>query len=221
MEAEEANRRKPIDAPHVVPALEAKNLSCHRSGRCVFRNLSFALRPGIALVAVGANGSGKSSLLRVLAGLLPLSHGHLLWQGESLDTGSEDWRKLIRYVGHLDACKPEETIGETLSYWSRLCGAPLIEDPFGVLRDGGSNQRVRALSAGQRRKLALTRLCMEEQGSGLRVWLLDEPTTALDRKGQEIFVNLVERHLKASGIAVMASHQRIPLARSETLALEE
>lgn len=210
--------RRPPDNRQAA-ALEGRNLSCRRSGRRVFKEISFALKPGTALIALGANGSGKSSLLRVLAGLLPLHGGNLLWQGQPLDAGSEFWRDRIRYVGHLDACKPEWTVGEAVSYWKGLCRGELLDDPFGMLRNAGADKRIRYLSAGQRRKLALTRLCLSGENPEPQVWLLDEPTTALDLKGQEVLVNLIERHLEASGIAVVASHQGIPLARAETLSL--
>lgn len=207
------------DHGHIV-ALEAEKLLCRRGGRRVFRGVSFSLEAGGALVALGANGSGKSSLLRVLAGLLPLAGGNLRWQGRALDTGSEGWRERVRYVGHLDACKPEWTVQETLSYWSGLSRAEMKDDPFGVLRDGGADRPVRHLSAGQRRKLALTRLCLARGAAeGPQVWLLDEPMTALDRAGQDALVNLVEAHQRKGGVAVIASHQEMRLAHSRTMIL--
>ncbi len=209
--------------------LEAEGLSCRRGGRCVFRGVSFALEPGDALVVTGENGSGKSTLLRVLAGLLPYAGGALRWQGRALDTGSEDWRNRVRYVGHLDACKPEWTVGETLAYWGAIYRGRLRDgdDPFGVLREVGEDRLARFLSAGQRRKLALTRLCLRGKPTGdspgelpeTQVWLLDEPTTALDRAGQDALVNLIERHQEGGGIAVIASHQGVPLDRRASLNL--
>lgn len=200
-------------------ALEAETLSCRRGGRCVFRCVSFSLEAGSALVVLGANGSGKSSLLRALAGLLPLSGGMLRWQGRALDTGSEAWRRQVRYVGHLDACKPEWTVGETLAYWAGLGRSSLSDDPFGVLREGGEDRLVRHLSAGQRRKLALTRLCLYGNAEKPHIWLLDEPMTALDRAGQDRLANLIELHRKRGGTAVIASHQDVPLAHSQSLVL--
>ncbi|MER2519152.1 MAG: heme ABC exporter ATP-binding protein CcmA [Bdellovibrionales bacterium] len=198
---------------------EADNLSCRRSGRCVFRGVSFVLEAGGALVVMGANGSGKSTLLRVLAGLLPHVGGSLRWQGEILNPFGEGWRERVRYVGHLDACKPEWTVGETLAYWGDLYRATLRDDPFCLLPDVGTGRLVRFLSAGQRRKLALTRLCLSGGTQESRVWLLDEPMTALDQVGQDALVNLIESHRKAAGLVVIASHQGVPLSRQVVLSL--
>jgi heme exporter protein A len=193
--------------------LNVNNLACRRGGREVFRDVTFALGDGEVLLVTGANGSGKSSLLRVLAGLLEPSRGDVIWQGQNI-AAQDNYTQHIHYVGHLDAVKNELTVGEMMDYRVALYGiAPrmdLAQDPFQLkmLRE----KPVRYLSAGQKRRLSLSRLVVSES----RLWLLDEPTTALDQNGQEMLAMCIARHRAAGGMAIIATHMdmQLPDARS-------
>ena len=171
----------------------------------VLRDVSFTLSPGSILIITGANGSGKSTLLRALSGLLPYD-GMVMWRGKSIAEDADEYRQNLRYVGHLDAAKPELTVSETLDYWCALSGClSMSNDPFGIsaLRD----KPVRYLSAGQKRRLALSRLMFGHAP----LWLLDEPTAALDADGQKILLDCIARHGASGGVAVIATHQELPL----------
>ncbi len=175
----------------------------------IFRDVDMALDAGEILLVTGENGSGKSTLLRTLAGLLPPSSGTVLWREKNIGEEPESYRHDIRYLGHLDAVKPEFTVVEMLNYWRALLGLAqttvlLPNDPFDVLAN--SHKLIRHLSAGQKRRLALSRLLLNEAP----LWIMDEPTTALDAKGQDILVKTISRFSARGGIAIIATHQELP-----------
>lgn len=198
-------------------ALAAKAIACQRSERWLFRDLSFSLAAGEALLLRGPNGSGKSSLLRLLAGLLPLSAGSLRWRGREPGTAAPEYRTELAYLGHLDALKPQLLLRENLQFWADLLGSTADLDEI-VERVGltpCADLPGQHLSAGQRRRFGLARLLLKP----VPLWLLDEPTTALDAAGQELSLELIDRHLAGGGIAVVSSHEPIVIARSRTLTL--
>lgn len=186
----------------------ASALACVRGERAVFAGLSFALAPGGALMLVGANGAGKSSLLRLMAGLLKPAAGRLTWDGADIALDAEAHRRRLRYVGHADAIKAALSVEENLRTWAVLWGGPdgtppriaAALDAFGIgrLRDVPG----RYLSAGQRRRLALARLLV----APARLWLLDEPRTALDADAMDRLDRVVARHRQQGGLVVMALH---------------
>lgn len=185
-----------------------ENLSCVRGGRVVFARLSFALRPGGALVLSGSNGSGKSSLLRLMAGLTPPLSGRLVWDGEPVADDPAAHRSRLHYVGHLDAIKPALSARETLVIAAALRGR---EDHLGdaamqALAVMGiarlADVPVRYFSAGQRRRLALARLF----ASPAPLWLLDEPRTALDAQAMAGLDEAIARHRGGGGMVVAALH---------------
>jgi len=180
----------------------ARSLTIRRGGRFVLRGVDFTVAAGGLLLVTGANGSGKSSLLRALAGLLPASGGEILWHNEAVQDFAAH-RARLHYLGHLDALKAELSVAEMLGYWSALRGAAPpradLAEQFGLARD----MPVRFLSAGQKRRLTLARLTLDDA----QLWLLDEPATALDAKGRELLVTLVAAHRKKSGVTVIAAHQ--------------
>lgn len=192
-----------------------------RGGRLVFAGVSFALAAGRALVLRGRNGIGKSSLLRMIAGLVPLEDGELTLQEAGADV---DLAQLCHYFGHLDAIKPVLSVTENLGFWASYlalgpdpapadsldCQAALDAVGIGQLADLPAGY----LSAGQRRRLALARLLVAPRP----VWLLDEPTSALDTEGQQRLFAMVEAHLKAGGLVVAATHADLPF-EIETLDL--
>jgi len=186
--------------------LTVQSLSCRRSGHVVFRDIAFTAKPGDFVLVTGANGSGKSSLLRVLAALLVPASGNLLWNTLDIEGDKAAHRGRLHYIGHLDAVKPELTVCEMLDYWRALRGAEKADlskclDAFALnklaLRQG------RSLSAGQKRRLSLTRLMMDEAP----LWLLDEPTTALDKDGQKLLWQQIIRHRSQGGIVIAAMHE--------------
>ncbi len=182
--------------------LAALNVSCQRGDRVIFRDVSFRLAPGQALLVIGPNGAGKTSLLRQIAGLLPLAAGDLRLQGAQADAALPE---LCHYVGHLNAVKTSLSVAENLAFWAEFLGsngaslAPAL-DGFGLspLADLPAG----LLSAGQKRKLALSRLFTAQRP----IWLLDEPQTSLDAASLVLLDAAIKAHLDGGGIAVVASH---------------
>lgn len=195
--------------------LAAYDLSCQRGGRTVFDGLSFALRPGEALLVSGPNGAGKTSLLRQIAGLLPLAAGRLEVEGAAADA---EIPELCHYVGHLNAVKASFSVRENLAFWAAFLdgdGASLDRSlaAFGL----GSLAELPAglLSAGQKRKLALSRLFAAPRP----VWLLDEPQVSLDAASVRLLDTAIKNHLEAGGIALVVSHTPLKTKFAHRLAL--
>jgi heme exporter protein A len=192
--------------------LQTQNITCRRGGRVVFRDVEFTLEPGTALVIGGANGCGKSSLLRILAGLIEPAAGSILWQGAAIDQDPFAHRARLHYVGHLDAAKPALTVCETLDYWRALEGTNEVNeaalDAFALRRL--IDRPVRSLSAGQKRRLTLTRLVLRPA----LLWLLDEPTTSLDREGQDLLRDQILRHVANGGMVIAATHEELNLPQA-------
>lgn len=196
--------------------LSAESLACVRGERLVFRGLSFRLPPGGALMLVGPNGSGKSSLLRLVAGLLPTAGGRLLWDGRPVGEDPDAHRARLAYVGHLDAVKPVFSVRDSLAFWARLggVGARAVDEAletFGLAELADVPGRF--LSAGQKRRVNLARLAL----GNASLWLLDEPTTALDRAATAALVDLVARHRSRGGMVMAATHVDIGIADAEAL----
>jgi heme exporter protein A len=186
-----------------------------RGGREVFHGLSFRLSAGEALLVTGRNGAGKSSLLRVIAGLVRLAAGQLTLEG-----GKEDCPigEQAHYVGHLDALKLSLTVAENLRFWAEFLG-PFSGDVRSALEavDLASLSDLPAayLSAGQRRRLSIARLVAVPRA----IWLLDEPTSALDATARIRLAELMGRHLASGGMIVAATHGAIGLERARELKL--
>jgi heme exporter protein A len=200
--------------------LIAEGLACERGGRLVFSGLDCVVPAGGALVLTGANGSGKSSLLRLLATLLPPTAGRLSWAGEPAGRDLAAYRARLHYVGHLDAIKPALGVRETLRFWSAMRGVPAPRldaalTAFGL--EARADWPCRWLSAGQRRRLALARLV----AAPAPLWLLDEPTASLDADGETRLVAAIATHRAAGGRVVVATHQPLPLSGARRLALED
>ena len=200
--------------------LVVDRLACRRSERLVFQGLSCVLPPGGALLLTGANGSGKSSLLRLLATLLTPAAGMVTWAGAPVARDLARYRANLHYVGHLDAIKPALGVAETLAFWTEMRGWPTSGivaalDAFAL--EAVADWPCRWLSAGQRRRLALARLI----AAPAPVWLLDEPTAALDADGERRLITAIERHRAAGGRVVIATHQALGLADAQYLVLED
>lgn len=192
--------------------LSGNGLTCVRGERMVFAGLDFAVAPGEFLQLRGANGSGKSSLLRLIAGLLRPVVGTVAWDGVDVRTDIEAHRGRLRYVGHLDAVKAILSVEENLLFWARLAdrdGAPArvaaALERFGIARLVEVPGRF--LSAGQKRRLILAQLI----AAPTAVWLLDEPTVGLDQDALAALRAVIDEHRGQGGIVVAATHEA-PLA---------
>jgi len=197
--------------------LEARDLACLRGERAVFAGVSFRLAPGAALLLTGANGAGKSSLLRLLAGLLRPAAGALLWEGADALADRAEHARRLRFLSPQDALKPALTPRESLAFAARLHGgggAPdAALDALGLLPL--AELPVRLLSTGQRRRLALARLAL----APAPLWLLDEPTLGLDAASVSRLGGLLARHREGGGAVVAATHLPLPLPGAAELRL--
>lgn len=199
--------------------LEGRDIACVRGERLIFKHLSFELSRGGALLLVGKNGSGKSSLLRVLAGLLPLAQGELVHQGEAAADDLLGYRASLHYQGHLDPVKPALTAAENLSTMSATLGGDPSRvkeaiDHCGLAHVADFTGRL--MSQGQKRRLALARLLTVDRS----LWLMDEPTAALDSEGQELVATLVAAHRADGGAVVISTHQELGIPNAMTLNLD-
>jgi heme exporter protein A len=192
--------------------LEVCSLECVRGRRRLFRNLSFSMTSGDCLELRGPNGSGKTSLLRMLCGLLPPTSGALLWQGEPISATREAYLSSLTYIGHRCGSKHELTTLENLRMSSALSGWGLSRDEA---RDvlgrmclaEQENLPARHLSEGQHRRLALARLVACRSA----LWLLDEVMTSLDEAAASAITTLIDEHVSRGGMAVVATHQDLKL----------
>jgi heme exporter protein A len=201
--------------------LNVNELDCERGGRTLFSGLSFALRPGEALRIAGANGSGKTSLLRILCGLLAPTSGKVLWNGSDVALLREEYSKQLVYLGHAPAVKDDLTAAENLSITCRLAGNPQPESAvqaalarFGLF---GKSFPVKRLSQGQRRRAALARLALSE---GRPLWLLDEPFSALDAEGVSLLGTFIKDHAARGGALVFTTHQDPGIGATQVIDLD-
>ncbi len=200
-----------------------RNLVCVRGERRVFAGLDFAVDAGGALVLAGANGSGKSSLLRLMAGLLPPASGTLSWDGAATAADPEAHRARLHYVGHLDAVKPVLTVAENLRFWAGLRPGRRAGNPgdsvgpaletFGIAHLADVPGRF--LSAGQKRRLTLARIVT----APAPLWLLDEPTTALDEAATASLEAAIAGHRAGGGMVVVATHTKMAVDGARVLDL--
>lgn len=201
--------------------LAASELECVRGDRTLFTGLSFAVAPGVGLLVQGANGVGKTSLLRIAVGLAPPARGAVTWEGRPIRSLGPAYRRELRYCGHPNALKDDLTALENVRTAAALDGRPITPDEahaalarVGV--DAAAELPVRSLSQGQKRRAALARLAL----GGARLWVLDEPLAALDADGAEWLAGMIDAQLAAGGSALVTSHQPLPTRTTlATLAL--
>ena len=201
-----------------MPLFQGSGLACRRGEVPVFEELDFSVEAGEALWIAGANGSGKSSLLRLMAGLLRPVAGAISWNGEPIERDRESHRARLRYLGHLDAVKPQLLVAESLAFWAESWDAPrsavvpaLERLGLAALQDAAG----RRLSAGQRRRLALARLLLAPAA----LWLLDEPSAALDSDAVAVLLDIIAECRARSGIVIFSSHDALPVPGLRQLTL--
>ncbi len=196
--------------------LDVEGLTLWRGERLLIADLSFALNAGEALHLAGANGAGKTSLLRALAGLLA-AEGRFLWSGEAFDPRSESHRARLVHIGHQDGVKSALTAMAHLSFWAALRERPGdIEAALAAFDLANfADFPGQYLSAGQKKRLSLARLALGPAA----LWLLDEPLTALDAQSRDRFLRHLAEHRQAGGMAIIASHEPIGAANPRLLDL--
>ena len=195
-------------------SLNTHALDIGRGDHVLSQNLSFSVAAGRGLLLRGPNGAGQSTLLLTLARLLPALAGDFEWVGHDADEG-----RALHYCGHRNAVRPRLTTAETLDFWAAINGRGDMSGDAALARVGLTRQAkldAGYLSAGQQRRLALARLLVSPRP----VWLLDEPSAALDAAGHTLLATLISEHLAAGGMAIIATHDDIAVPDLSVLTLE-
>ena len=202
--------------------LEARQLECTRGERRLFSALSFRLGSGQLLRVAGANGSGKTSLLRIMCGLLAPSAGELRWRGQPIRVEREEYSRNLVFIGHLNALKDDLTALENLQVAAALGGMPADAqrmlaalDRFGVAHCAQLPTKI--LSQGQRRRVALGRLALS---AAVPLWILDEPFSALDVGAVVELERLLAAHLASGGMVVLTTHQEVQVVAHAVLRID-
>lgn len=197
--------------------LEANALECVRGGRTLFRNLCFSLKEGELIEVSGPNGSGKTSLLRMLCGLLAPTAGEILWEGANISSLKEEYLSNLTYLAHTNGLKAELSATENLRIYAGLAGAKPNDEKINATLeqmglDGSDSSPARTLSQGQQRRLALARLMTADK----TLWILDEPLTALDSAAVQLVQSTLGEHLAGGGMAVLTTHQPLDVRVDKT-----
>ncbi|OUD12906.1 cytochrome c biogenesis heme-transporting ATPase CcmA [Thioflexithrix psekupsensis] len=200
--------------------LAGQQLQCIRDERILFDQLSFQVHAGEILQIEGRNGSGKTSLLRILCGLALPSEGEVLWCGQSIERAANEFRSELIYVGHYPGVKADLTPLENLAFVRSLTAqSQAISDEqalaqFGLY--GFEDVPTRTLSAGQQRRVALARLFVRQA----QVWILDEPFTSLDKTAIKMLEQLIDNHAQSGGLVVLTSHHPVHCPKTPVLTLD-
>ena len=191
--------------------LQLEQLACQRGDRILFTDLSLQFQSGDFVQIEGHNGIGKTSLLRILAGLAQPVEGKVRWNSDEITKQREEYHYQLLYLGHHSGVKPELTAWENLKFYQQISqsqqGTDILWDVLetvGLL--GREDLPAAQLSAGQQKRIALARLWISEAP----LWILDEPFTAIDKKGVEVLTELFENHTKKGGMVILTSHQEVP-----------
>ncbi len=192
--------------------LEAIGLHCQRGGRLLFQDLNFAIQEKNLIRISGANGSGKTSLLRILCGLLTPDAGEVRWKGTAIRALREEFSRELVYLGHAPAVKDDLTAAENLKYACVVAGVSSSAIQSSIERFS----LIKKLSQGQRRRAALAKLALSEK---VPLWLLDEPFAALDASAAGLVEELIRAHVAGGGAVIMTTHQDTRLAATRTVEL--
>jgi heme exporter protein A len=202
--------------------LQARGLGCIRGDLQLFSNVEFEVAPGDALQVAGLNGSGKTSLLRMLCGLVHPADGEVCWNGRNIRALREEFCSQLIYIGHASGVKDDLLAWENLVISTTLAGHPVSSDEAHAALDKLGLGRTadlptRALSQGQRKRVALARLNL---GQAMPLWILDEPFTALDRNAVTTLCGTIDAHLSNGGMVIYTTHQPIELRARRALSLD-
>ena len=204
--------------------LSATGLSSEKQDRWLFQDISFTIEPGMILHIKGANGSGKTTMLRILCGLTMADGGEVLWDDKPISKQKDEYFTQLSYVGHSDGIKQDLTVEENLQVAAVLAQGkqqkPRRVDLKSTMQQVGLLKKrytlAHALSAGQRRRLALARCILNDTS----IWILDEPLTSLDIDGIKLVEDLIKQHIQRNGIAIVTSHQMFDISESNYKVLE-
>ena len=188
--------------------LEVRELECVRGDHRLFKGLNFTLQQGELLHLRGSNGSGKTSLLRTICGLMTPADGKVLWKGKDIHSDREEYNRGLTYLGHLNGIKGELNAIENLNYANSLSGIKKSENEILDALErlglaGREDLPTKVLSQGQKRRVALARLLLTDS----EIWILDEPFTALDVHAVELLSDLIVNHVKSDRMAILTTHQ--------------
>ncbi|GAB4398925.1 MAG: cytochrome c biogenesis heme-transporting ATPase CcmA [Rhodoferax sp.] len=202
-------------------SLTFDDLGCSKGGRVLFSGVRCRVQAGQWLYVAGANGVGKTSLLRMVCGLSPTEHGRILWNDQPINQNMAEYRSQLRYLGHTNALQESLSVVENLRFATALAQRHPTDTEltqaltrFGLR--GRGQQLVRHLSQGQKRRVALTRLAL----CPAPLWILDEPFVAMDEAGIRLLAELICDHLGQGGLVVLTSHQRVPIGNIPPKILE-
>tara|TARA_A100001011_G_scaffold349208_1_gene387620 strand:- start:1401 stop:2072 length:672 start_codon:yes stop_codon:yes gene_type:complete len=201
--------------------LKVELLSYHREGHQVFSGMNFDIAAGTCLFVTGQNGSGKTTLLRLLAGFLPVQEGKITINGTKIFKNHDFVAQNIEYVGHQNATKKQLTAWDNLKFWNNICEAHDrvdLEKKFNdtMLINDIKNKPISLCSSGEKRRVALSRLHM----SNKKLWLLDEPTSSLDKEASYNFGMLVKNHCLRDGIAIITTHNALKIPDISSTSIE-
>ncbi|MGY5449864.1 cytochrome c biogenesis heme-transporting ATPase CcmA [Agarivorans sp. MS3-6] len=195
--------------------LQVKRLCCVREDRVLFDNLSFSLEPGQILQIAGPNGAGKTSLLRLIAGLSRAEHGDISWQGQAIAQTYDRYHQDCLYLGHHAGVKAELSALENLQFYLGLAGQSQSSNQlYAILARVGlaglEDEPVGHLSAGQQRRVGLARLWLVK----CKLWILDEPFTAIDKQGVAYLEKVIVEHAQSGGMVLLTTHQELSLSKN-------
>jgi len=198
----------------------AVDLSCVRGDRILFKHIDFTLEPGGLLYVLGENGSGKSSLLRLLCGLIKAESGAIHWQGADVKHALEVFQSDLLYMGHLNGLKEDMSPIENLQVNAHLAGDNVNKQAILSALEAIDVKRcdslpVRVLSQGQKKRVALSRLWLTKR----KLWILDEPFAALDSTSVDLLVSRISQHLSNGGMAIVTTHQEVVISAQSTQVL--
>lgn len=193
--------------------LRLESITCIRGGKTLFADLCLAIEPGTILRIAGENGSGKSSLLRMMCGLLPAHSGQIFWGDDLIQEDRDQFHSDLVYLGHVPALKADLTAIENVVHLALLAGLSISTDEaFDALHQAGlanqAHRSIRTLSQGQKQRIALARLRLPNPKA---LWLLDEPFNALDQAANQALQSLLLEHVQRGGIVALSSHQSLAI----------